>query len=399
MKTLKTYLILLTLSSLAACSQQLVEFIDLGVADLSGSPGDLAGRDFSATTRDLAGQDFAAQDLAGQDGSQFQPPMVIAVTPLNLAMNVATFRTPTATFNKAMDPLTINSLTFTLHEQGALQPLVGSVSYNVANFTAVFKPNSPLLINTTYVATITTGAKDTAGAPLAANFVWTFTTGSQACGMAPVILGAAGNFGVLAGSSITNSGPTIINGDIGVNPGTSITGFGASSGVAGPGTVNGSQRKPPDPAVVQATLDLTTASIDAAGRSLCFVTIASGELGGLTLTPGLYRSGISSFAITSSDLTLDAQGDSQAVFIFQTSSSTLDVNNGRAVILAGGAKASNVFWSVGTSATIGTTAAFKGTILADQSISINTGATIEGRALAHIGGVTLLSNQVTIPAP
>lgn len=387
-------LVLLTFSSLTACSQQLVEFVDLGVADLSGSPNDLAGRDFSATTQDLAGV-----DLASQDGSQSQPPMVIAVTPLNLAMNVATFRAPTATFNKAMDPLTLNALTFVVREQGALAPLTGNVSYGVANLTAVFKPASPLLINTTYVATITTGAKDLAGTPLVADFVWTFTTASQACGMAPVILGSAGNFGVLAGSTITNSGPTIINGDIGVNPGTAITGFGASSGVAGPGIVNGSQRKPPDPAVVQASLDLTTASVDAAGRSLCFITIASGELGGLTLTPGLYRSGISSFAITSSDLTLDAQGDSEAVFIFQTSTSTLDVLNGRAVILAGGAKASNVFWSVGTSATIGTTTAFKGTILADQMISLNTGANIDGRALARVGAVTLLSNTVTVPAP
>jgi len=395
MKTLKTTLILFAISSLAACSQQLVEFVDLSVGtDMSGAGGaDLAGRDFSATQQDLA------FDLANSDGSESLPPMVIAVTPLNLAMNVATFRTATATFNKAMDPLSINALTFTVREQSALQPLAGVVSYGVGNLTAVFKPASPLLINTTYVATITTGAKDTFGTSLVANYVWTFTTAAQACGMAPVILGAAGNFGVLAGSTITNSGPTVINGDIGVNPGTAITGFGPSPGVGGPGIVNGTQRKPPDVAVVQATLDLTTASIDAAGRSLCFVTIANGELGGRTLTPGLYRSGISSFAITSSDLTLDAQGDSEAVFIFQTSTSTLDVHNGRAVILSGGAKASNVFWSVGTSATIGTTAIFKGTILADQMISIDTGAVVDGRALAHIGSVTLLSNTITVPAP
>jgi succinate dehydrogenase/fumarate reductase flavoprotein subunit len=128
------------------------------------------------------------------------------------------------------------------------------------------------------------------------------------------------------------------------------------------------------------------------------VTIASGELGGLTLTPGLYRSGISSFAITAMDLTLDAQGDADAVFIFQTSSSTLTIANGRAVVLAGGAKASNVFWSVGTQAIIGTTALVKGTILSGTSISMNTGAQLEGRALAS-AAVTLLSNTITVPAP
>ncbi|MCU1281362.1 MAG: hypothetical protein JWM53_4908, partial [bacterium] len=305
---------------------------------------------------------------------------------------------PTARFNKAMDPSTINLASFTLKEQGTAQLLAGSVSYDGASFTATFKPGSALLVSTTYVATITTAARDTFGNALAANFTWTFTTAAQACGMAPVILGAAGNFGVLAGAMITNSGPTIINGDVGVSPGTAITGFGAGPGLAGPGTVNGTQHSA-DSASGQGIGDLTTAYIDAAGRSLCFVTIASGELGGLTITPGLYRSGISSFDITSSDLTLDAQGDSDAVFIFQTSSSTLNVHNGRAVVLIGGAKASNVFWSVGTSATLGTTAVVKGTILADQSITLNTGATIDGRALARIGQVTMLSNVITVPAP
>ena len=292
-----------------------------------------------------------------------------------------------------MDPTSINVASFTLKEQGATQLLAGTVGYTAATRTAMFKPASPLLVSTTYVATITTAAKDTMGDALAADYTWTFTTDSQACGMAPVLLGAAGNFGALAGQTITNSGPTIVNGDIGVSPGTAIAGFGA-----GMGTVNGSQHAA-DSAASQGMADLTAAEIDAAGRSLCFVTIATGELGGLTITPGLYRSGISSFAITSSDLTLDAQGDSEAVFIFQTSSSTLTIANGRAVILAGGAKASNVFWSVGTAAVIGTTANVKGTILAGTSISMNTGAVLEGRALAQSAQVTLLSNTITVPAP
>jgi hypothetical protein len=123
----------------------------------------------------------------------------------------------------------------------------------------------------------------------------------------------------------------------------------------------------------------------------------AGNIGGLTLAPGLYKS-TSSLAISSGDLTLDAQGDANAVFIFQIAS-TLTTTPGRQVILSGGAQAKNIFWQVGSSATLGTTTIFKGTIMADQSITLNTGATLDGRALARIGAVTLDSNTVTKPAP
>jgi hypothetical protein len=126
------------------------------------------------------------------------------------------------------------------------------------------------------------------------------------------------------------------------------------------------------------------------------VTIA-GNLGGLTLTPGLYKS-TSSLEISSGDLTLDAQGNANAVFIFQIAS-TLTTTAGRQVILSGGAKAANIFWQVGSSATLGTTSVVKGTIMADQSITLATGATLDGRALARIAAVTMDSNTVTIPAP
>ena len=121
----------------------------------------------------------------------------------------------------------------------------------------------------------------------------------------------------------------------------------------------------------------------------------SGNLGGQTLTPGLYKS-TSSLAISGGDLTLDALGDSGAVFIFQMAS-TLTTTPMRAVILAGGANAGNIYWQVGTSATIGVGSMFKGNILADQSITMNTGATLDGRALTRIGAVTLQSNVVTVP--
>jgi hypothetical protein len=150
-----------------------------------------------------------------------------------------------------------------------------------------------------------------------------------------------------------------------------------------------------NPAAAQGIADLTTAYNDAAGRTLCPVSKA-GNLGGMTLAPGLYKS-TSSLSISSGDLTLDAQGDSDAVFIFQMAS-TLTTTSGRQVILANGAKASNVFWQVGTSATLGSTSAFVGTIMADQAITLKTGATLTGRALARIAAVALDSNVIVMPA-
>jgi hypothetical protein len=209
--------------------------------------------------------------------------------------------------------------------------------------------------------------------------------GGGACALTPVALAGAGNFAVLAGSAVTSTGATIVTGDLGLSPGTSVTG---SPTVTGTQHVN-------DPTASQAKLDLTTAYNDAAGRTLCRITVTPTNLGGRTLTPGLYWSG-ASLEITSGTLTLDAQGDSNAVFIFQ-SASTLTTTSGLGILLAGGAQATNVFWQVGSSATIGTGSAFVGTIMADQSITLNTGATLTGRALARVGAVTLSGNTITRP--
>ncbi|MDB6066260.1 MAG: hypothetical protein JWR26_2468, partial [Pedosphaera sp.] len=204
----------------------------------------------------------------------------------------------------------------------------------------------------------------------------------------PVALGSAANFGALAGSTVTSTGATVVNGDLGVWPGSSVSGF-------PPGTVTGTKHIA-DPTAQAAEGDLTTAFNDAAGRSTAPVSVA-GNIGGQTLAPGLYKS-TSSLAISTGDLTLDGQGDPNAVFIFQIAS-TLVTTSGRQVILIGGAQSANVFWQVGTSATIGTTSGMKGTIMADQSISIATGATLQGRALARIGAVTLQGDGVNVTAP
>lgn len=208
-----------------------------------------------------------------------------------------------------------------------------------------------------------------------------------AADQAPVFLGGAANFSVLAGSTVTSTGATRVTGDLGVSPGTAVTGF-------PPGTVHGTIHAG-DPAAAQAIADLTVAYEDAAARPAGPVAVA-GNIGGRTLTPGVYTS-TSSLAISSGDLTLDALGNGNAVFIFQMAS-TLTTAEGRQVILAGGAQASNIFWQVGTSATLGTNSVFKGTIMADQSVTLNTGATLDGRAMARIAGVSLQANVITRPA-
>jgi hypothetical protein len=202
---------------------------------------------------------------------------------------------------------------------------------------------------------------------------------------APVGLGTADSFAVLSGTTVTNTGPTFISGDLGVSPGTAITGFppGLDSG-----TIHAT-----DAVAGQAQSDLTTAYNDAAGRTPSAST--SGDLSGQTLTPGVYKA-TSSLGLTGT-VTLDAQGDPQAVFIFQIGS-TLITGSHSNVALIRDAQACNVFWQVGSSATLGTDTTFRGSILALTSITLDTGASIRGRALARNGAVTMDDNVVTRPA-
>lgn len=199
-----------------------------------------------------------------------------------------------------------------------------------------------------------------------------------------VPLAGASSLAIVAGSSITNTGATNITGDMGLSPGTSVGGF-------PPGILVGTLHIN-DAIATQAKLDLTAAYNDAAGRTATDMVTLSGNIGGLTLTPGLYKS-TSSLSLSSGDLTFDARGNANAVFIIQVASS-LTVTSGRRVILTNGALASNIFWQVGSSATFGTTAVFKGTIMALQSITFNTGATLDGRALARNGTVTMAGNTI-----
>ena len=196
-------------------------------------------------------------------------------------------------------------------------------------------------------------------------------------------LGTADDFAVLAGSAITNTGPTTITGDVGIHPDSAVTGFGSV-------TLNGDLHVA-DAVAEQAKVDLVTAYTDAESRTVT-ETIAT-ELGGQTLTAGVYDSAAGTFAITG-PLTLDAQDDPNAVFIFQMAS-TLGTAAASSVNLINGADACNVFWQVGSSATLGATSSFVGNILALTSITIGNGTTVEGRTLARNGAVTLDTNTIT----
>jgi hypothetical protein len=204
-----------------------------------------------------------------------------------------------------------------------------------------------------------------------------------ACGQSKIPLGAAGNFEVLAGTTVTNIGATVVKGNLGVSPGSAVTGF-------PPGKVTGKIDKA-NTAAADGQLALTKAYDAAKGRSNCPIKVA-GNIGGKTLTPGLYKS-TSSLSISSGDLTLTGTG----VFVFQIASK-FTVTSGRTVILAGGAVAGNIYWQVGSSAVLGTTSVVYGNILALKSISLATGATVHGRTLARNGGVTLEGNKVN-PVP
>lgn len=198
-----------------------------------------------------------------------------------------------------------------------------------------------------------------------------------------VNLRTATQFAVLAGSGITNTGTTTITGDVGTYPTPTETGFGSV-------TILGTNHM--GDAVTQAAkTDLVTAYNDAAGRTPVIIPT---ELGGTTLTPGVYATNDGTFQITGT-LTLDGNGLSNPVFIFQTAS-TLITASGSSVVLVNGALACNVFWQVGSSATLGTGSSFQGSILAFTSITVNTGAVVYGRVLARNGAVTLSANTIAV---
>lgn len=321
-------------------------------------------------------------------------PTVISTDPVNNATAVALNKVIRATFSMAMDPLTINNSSFTV-KLGAV-PVAGVVTYSgtVASFT----PTVNLLSGSVYTATITTAARNVAGTSLLNDYVWNFTTVPSG-GPGPIVLGSAGRFGILAGVGVSNQAgfSEIHNMDVGIYPGVraSVTGFPPAIIINGAIYASDDIAPPGVPAMLlQAKTDLTNAYLAAEGASFPAPVTVSGDQGGRTLAPGIYKS-TSTLSIANGNLTLDAQGDINAVWIFQVASGFTTVGGaGGSIILTGGAQAKNIFWQTGSSAVIGDFTIFQGNILALTSITMNSHATAVGRMLARNGAVVMTSTNI-----
>ncbi len=346
--------------------------------------------------QDLGGNALAAAfvfTFTAGSGPDSSAPTVTLESPASGASSVSTTAAVNATFSKAMDPSTLTLTTFTLTGPGPTS-IAGKITYYATNRIATFTPESALATSTLYTATVTTGAQDLEGNAIATSVSWSFTTGSTA-GLSPINLGAGSGFEIFAEAAITNTGSNVINGDLGLTPNTltSVTGF-------PPGIVNGTIYTDGDAQASAALFSLSAAYLDASPATLPGATVIAENLAGLTKDPGLYTSLATTFEITGGNLTLDAQGDPNAVWIFQMPSTGtgLTLTNPTCdVILANGAQAANIFWWTPGSVTIGGGCAMVGNILAGTSITFaSTGATLNGRALAGLGGPVPLTGAVTI---
>jgi len=323
------------------------------------------------------------------------PPTVISTDPINLATNVLLNKVVTATFSEAMDVTSLTNVTFTL--KIGTTPVTGVV--NMVGNTARFTPTFNLLSGNTYTATITTGAQNLAGTNLANNYVWTFSTKAPAGPIAPN-LNSAARFGILAGVGVSNNaGFSVINNmDVGIYPGarTGVTGFPPATIVNGAIYAADDITPPGTPAMLNsAKLDLTAAYLFARDAVLPAPATVSGDQGGLTLAPGIYKTA-TTLLVQNGNLTLDAQGDVNAVWIFQIGSALTTVGSptGGSIILTNGAQAKNIYWQVSSSATIGDNTQFKGNVLALTSITMNSNAVLTGRVLCSNGSVVMTSTNI-----
>lgn len=330
---------------------------------------------------------------------------VIATSPAQDANNVATNRLITATFNQPINTDTIDIFSFTVAGMNEA-PVNGEITFGGTNSDrATFTPESDLGTATVYEVTITTSVETMEGEALAADHVWSFTTGDTAAeGPAPVVLGTAGDYVILAKSEITTTGTTTVVGDLGISPAARsyMTGFDetldASTEFATSALVTGSlyaasMTEPTPTKLTTAISNMETAYTDAAGRSNPDHTeLGAGNISGMTLEPGLYNWGTN--LLIASDITLS--GSDNDVWILQVAQD-LTVSNDVTITLEGGALPENIFWQVAGQVTLGTTSDVKGVILSKTKIVLQTGAVLNGRALAQTA-VNLDANAVTQPA-
>ncbi len=338
----------------------------------------------------------------GADGGSTQPvaPTVTSTSPLHHDTDVAMNAAVTATLSAPMEPSTVTAATMTLRQDAGF--VVGAVSYSGS--TAIFVPTTQLSANTEYTATLTTGAKSLAGLSVASPFVWSFTTGSSLSkGPAPVGLGSAGNFVVLAKTAISTVPPSVITGEVGLSPAAQsfVTGFSLVADATNvfarstqvTGKIYSANDAVPTPSeLTVAVSNLEGAYVDAASRPLPdFTELHGGAIGGQVLVPGLYK--WTSALSIATDLTI--AGGANDVWIFQTSG---DLSSAAAtrITLSGGAQARNVFWQVAGKVTLGATSHFEGIVLCKTEVTLQTGASINGRVLAQ-SQVAL--QQATVRSP
>lgn len=347
-----------------------------------------------AAVQDLAGNpmgaDYTWRFVTG-DQPDLTPPTVVATQPADGADDVPRNQTISATFSEAMDPATLTTATlqsFVVIGPNTT-PVAGTVTYDPANFIATFTAGELLDANTTYRARVTTAATDLAGNGLATDHEWAFRTGTRIV-QPPIDLGSAASFAILAGTAVNSTGETVLHGNLGVSPRATINGF-------PPGVVNGSTHAG-DGVANQAKIDLTVAWLDGAGRTLGAAPLPH-ELDGLTLTPGLYTyktAIVLGESKAEAVLTLDAQGDPDAVWIFQAGT-TLTSGTGAHVRLVNGAKAENVFWQVGETATFNAGTRWKGTVMALEAITLYPDVQVDGRMLTQLTAVTCERATITVP--
>jgi hypothetical protein len=328
----------------------------------------------------------------GSDGT----PVVIASSPANNATGVSLNKVIAIVFSEDMDPLTLTSSTLTV-KQG-ITNVSGVVSSSGS--TASFTPAAQFSAGLVYTVTVTTGVKSVAGKALLSASQYSFTTGSTSSTLNAVALGTAGNYVILAKTAINNSPTSNITGDLGLSPAatsyitglslTNATGYATSSQVTG--KIFAADMVAPTPINLTTAIgDMNTAYNDAAGRSTPdFLALNNGNLGGKTLTPGLYKWTNNVTAPTNFTIS----GGANDIFIFQVAGN-LSLSSGVNVTLLGGAQAKNIFWQVAGTVTIGTTAKFKGIILSKTGITLQTGATLNGRALAQTA--VILAGNTVVP--
>ena len=411
----------------------------------------------STAVRDAAGNALAnpySWSFTTGAAPDTTPPTVSSTNPIDAALDVCINKTINVTFSEALDPLAITTATFTLNVSGGAT-VDGVVDYDAQTDIATFTPDQDLIGATNYTVTLkggVDGVKDLAGNPLAIDKVITFTANVSTCTEAPA-LGAAAPFGAFSGATLTNDGRnTVINGDVGVNgASTSITGFRDEGGNVytvtpnNDGLVNGlvySQTAPPGSVagatITQAQSDAQLAfdsispgnlpgGIDVSSLGQCPSCGGAGggadELAGRVLPPGIYLSAAGTYDIggagrTTANLTLDAGGDANAVWIFQTAAGTGTLNVGLTgpatpavpiqVLLINGAQPKNVFWFTPAGTVIGTGSTMVGTILSNAANTLSTTGgspptavttTVNGRVISLSAGVTMTNSVINVPAP